>query len=882
MEATSQNLMRGSRMAGWRAVALAGAVLCLAGDRPAQAQQGVVIEHVPIQAAPANVDIKINLRISAPGRSVVYARVYFKLLSQQTYRYMDLRPAAYGYTATIAGASVKPPIVQYFIMMLLSDQAVTTYPERNPYGQPFEIIVNESKPAKGTPGVPVTPPGVGAQPTAPAQAPPQILDKLQRMESQPTMAQQPDSAAPAQLEFISASGEAQILALSPEPMSNVPASEVVIAASFLSDAGIDSASIRVTLDREDVTDQGEVSPFMVSISPHNLSPGEHRVAITAKDVNGKIVAPLAWRFSVLGAGSYTETEVAVKPSIATGVVYAESRNEKFSGLKLENNNLGANISGSYGAVAYNGQVFFTSLEDKALQPRNRFSFTAGTPWLTVGLGDVNPRFDELILWGQRVRGFSAALRLGSIFNVDFVTGATLRTVAARLGPGNTLLRSGTFERKLLGVRPSFGSGRHFQWGLTMLKVRDQLNSLKPGESSVTPRDNLVMGSDLLIAFDSHRFEFKASAAASLLSKDITNGPLSKEEVEEQFDVNLPFDPASIKKFFILNESTIPLDPRGGGSLAYNLALRLNYFDNYLQLGYKRIGGEYFSLGNTFLRNDVQGFFAYDRIRMFRNRIYLNLGLERYDEHFSEIDDTPKTALNTFSYGLSVFWAQNLPSLSFNMRNYRRDNNVDTLGVSGTLDNRENALTRDFSFSINYDAVVFDLNHTISLNLTSSNRNDEFGSRRLVGVPPGDLNSNVQLISVHTRYNNPLTTTLTYAHNSSNVANGLTTFKYNLLSGRGEYAMLRDKLKLYGGLRSVSASGLSSSSGTTIQSVVDYRQTAFQFGGTYQPAPAHMFTMDFEIIKFANDGGTRNTATNTFTGTASSNDHVIRAHYEFRF
>ena len=93
-------------------------------------------------------------------------------------------------------------------------------------------------------------------------------------------------------------------------------------------------------------------------------------------------------------------------------------------------------------------------------------------------------------------------------------------------------------------------------------------------------------------------------------------------------------------------------------------------------------------------------------------------------------------------------------------------------------------------------------------------------------------------------------------------------------------MLQEKLKAYGGLRMVSASGIGA--GLT-EAVVDYKQTAFQFGGSYQPATAHLFTLDFDFIKFADSGGTRAVGTTTLlTTNPSYNDSMIRAHYEFRF
>jgi hypothetical protein len=460
-----------------------------------------------------------------------------------------------------------------------------------------------------------------------------------------------------------------------------------------------------------------------------------------------------WRFQVFGSAMPAAEEKTKR--YASGIVYAEIRSEKFGGRSLNNNNLGANLSGNRGALRYSASAYFTSLEDKAQQPRNRFVLNAGLPWLNFALGDATPYYDEIILWGRRVRGLQASLNTGWV-NFDFITGQTSRQVDPLyiLEPDTinvgqfitTRQRFGTFQQNLLGLRLSFGSPakRGFLWGFTLLKVRDDKNSLPTDSSNVvqigrvTPRDNLVLGTDIGFALDRRRFEIKASGARSLLSNDILPGPLSADSLKKISNINLPFNPQDFDQWFILNESTSPLDPTGKTSLAYQLALQFNYFNHLLSTGYKQLGSEYLSLGHSFLRNDIRGFFINDRWRMLRNRAYVTLGLESYDDHFNTIDGRPATNLQTWQFSAAIFWNPNLPGLNFNFRNHRRDNAVDTTLVKNFAP--EDNATRDFSLSLNYDVTAFDLDHTITLSVTNSSRVDNI-NRTSPGAISSDVASN---------------------------------------------------------------------------------------------------------------------------------------------
>ena len=423
-------------------------------------------------------------------------------------------------------------------------------------------------------------------------------------------------------------------------------------------------------------------------------------------------------------------------------------------------------------------------------------------------------------------------------------------------------------------------------GFTLLKARDDVNSLAPKESIQTPRDNLIVGSDLLIALKNRRIELKGSVALSFITNDITNGLLTKEKIEDQFDVDLPFDPADFEDFLIINSSTVPLDPRDLTSLAWNVNFKFNYFKHIFQFGYKSIGSEYISLGNSFLRNDLRGFFVRDRFRLYQNKIFLNLGFEQYDDNFSQDNNNPITKLKTINYGISVFPGPGLPNLNFTMRNHNRDNDVDTLKIDttrpvglDTTDNRENNNTRDLSVQLNYGVNFLQLNHTITLGYITSDRDDHF-ARNLT-----ELSSNVQTVSVRTRYNIPLTTTFTFARNDNKFAAGLTTFNFKMFGGRAEYLLFNNKLKTYSGFNFNSASGLNINAIATDTTITDYKRTAFNIGARYQISSSQSISIDGQIIRFIDDGRTINQPTpgvRIVTKNQSFTDRIFRLYYQKRF
>ncbi len=859
----------------------------------------VQIDHLPITFAEAGKSIPVEAQMQTPGRGIVYLRVYYRSTGQSSFRYSEMRPAAQGYLGEIPASFVKPPSLQYFLLALLSDQSVMSMPSRNPYGQPFEILVTAPNRASEprSSGKPNEMPGQSAQPESeqqknetPKSISPQLFEKLRQLES--SMAEAEDEAAAQNEEApsvaASTSEEGPILILSPEPMSTVSNEEVLISASFDPQFDIAPASIQVLLNGRDLTEQADLSPFLVSLNPGKLRSGEYRVALAAEDKSGQKIGPVSWRFQVEARGGGEPSEGFEKKSLASGVVFVDTQHEKFNSVPFDNNSVGGNLEGQNGLLSYRADLFLTSLEDRAFQPRHRFAFTASVPLLTVTLGDAVPYLNDLVLWGRRVRGVQARFYTGWL-NVDFIKGETVREVTPVLG-----LRNGTFSQSLLGVRPSFG-GKTFQLGFMFLKASDDTTSIDPNTAGVAPRSNLVLGSDVLLALMRNRIQFKASVAHAFVTNNTRLPILSKDSVASQYGVDLPFDPASLKSWIVVNESLTPLDPTGGSGLAYQMGFEFNYFNHFITAGFKQIGSQYISFGHAFLRKDIRGFYVNDRWRMLNNRLFLNAGFERYRDHFDAIDNNPSAVLNTIQFGFAINWAPGLPSVNFNFRNHNRDNNIDSLAIallSGanpdtiTTDRREDNRTRDFSFIVNQDVQALNLQHTISLGVTSSarvdRRVDRFGGTRGVGIPASDIVSNLQSLTVRSRFQVPLITTLSFATNQNRSGGQLAPFKYNSLNAQAEYTFPRPSVRAYAGLRFVKASGQFGKATDTTITVIDYAQTGLQVGGSIIFNKQHELVLDLGLLKYNDAGGKLNVPSAILTRNSSFTNAFIRGHYEFRF
>ena len=103
---------------------------------------------------------------------------------------------------------------------------------------------------------------------------------------------------------------------------------------------------------------------------------------------------------------------------------------------------------------------------------------------------------------------------------------------------------GTYDRKLFAIRPSFGNREGGHVGFSYLKSSDDLNSIQHG---IRPKENLVVGSDLLMPFDNRRVELTAQVAMSATNDDITSGTFTDEKIDSIYKDESESQRDNIKK-----------------------------------------------------------------------------------------------------------------------------------------------------------------------------------------------------------------------------------------------------------------------------------------------------------------------------------------------
>ncbi len=416
----------------------------------------------------------------------------------------------------------------------------------------------------------------------------------------------------------------------PEPDELVTETNVLIAASLFGLDNLSQEKIKVFVDQIERTRESIIDKDFITYIPIEMSPGTHTIKIIAGRDDGQRSYEKEWSFRVAG-------EDFKKPVLTySGKITSGFQSEKSDNEELNMGNIGMRFSGTaFDWIKFKSNVKLSTEENPLLQARNRYFFNVEFGRiLDISFGDTNPRLTRFLLDGKRVRGLEASLKFGFV-NIQLIGGELNRSIqggrsvnesysisrtALEEGVGIlTLTRKGyTFKQNLLAGRLSFGRGKYGQLGISVLKVRDDLKSIKReidnasieletnmfdslGLSSgmytysdllsydsqnnlqitldennkwqgLAPQDNIVLSTDLGMYLDHKRIVLEGELALSLLNKNIWDGPLTLAELDTLLDDTtdnsimdidlgeIPIDPADIENIFIIGQGISPLVP----------------------------------------------------------------------------------------------------------------------------------------------------------------------------------------------------------------------------------------------------------------------------------------------------------------------------------
>lgn len=439
----------------------------------------------------------------------------------------------------------------------------------------------------------------------------------------------------------------QAIILSPEAGERVPADQVLVAVTL--PAGADSVTLRV--GSRDATAEAQIAGGVLTWSPAAPLPaGPQRVVVSIRGAE-----PLAWTFTVAPAERVAATPGAPpvsRPSRAVphGTVVVEGGGHSFSGPGADFARekeflpqLWINAGGELGSGwRYAVRSYVSGYESGTAQPVNRFRADLRGSWLSIAAGDVNPVLQDVILAGQHVRGGQLDLRAGP-FRLDLVAGRTGRAIPGALDPldPTRIGRQGTFAQNLVAVRPSIGAGDRFRIGLTVMHVRDDLESIPElrtaADSLLTtlavnpaPRDNLVAGIDVGLRLIGGRVTMRYENAASLYNRDITERHTEAEldSIFETLGVDAPgIDPKDWERFIILNGSLTPLDPSKLTNVAHQLRTTVRAGRHTVSGEWRSVGVDYYTLGHPGLQRDYRGWRIRDSFSLPGDALFVTAGIE---------------------------------------------------------------------------------------------------------------------------------------------------------------------------------------------------------------------------------------------------------------
>lgn len=737
------------------------------------------------------VTITVELQQSSGIDRVLFL---FRGFGESEYRRIEMDLAGNRATASLPGLVITPPFIEYYIVL---------HDNLGPY---------EAYPFSDTPD--------------PLSNPPQ---NTQRMHVR-----------------VPATGDEQVLFLSPDPMNVLLPDEVLISVSLLrADSLVDRTATHLLLDSRDVTDRALFSGDLISFVPANadleLSPGPHTTTVILLDRNGNTYRTYSVSFSIRGESLLSSMVPPGDSFRYNASLQVESRHEDVGTSGQWYNRAGLVFRGSAGDLMVRSNLFVTSDEKTFRQPQNRYFIGAELPWIKLGLGDSYPEFPELVLTGKRVRGLNSSLRLGAV-NLDLAFGSVTRAIEGaelKRFPIDSLLQEqtidpraayaqidsrlwgrysyGTYERNILAVRPSFGSGETWQLGFTWLSGKDDIGSIRYG---LRPQENIVLGTDFLTRIDENRIEISGQAALSAFNSDISSGTFTEAYIDSVFpnERDAIISARNILKSIItFNENLRPLSFKKLSTLAGQASIGLNYFDNALKFTYLYRGTDYTSFGQTYLRTDIQGINILDRIRLLRNQLFATLGFERLNDNTSATKAATTTYTN-LNAALTFYLMTDFPGLTIGYSSFNNDNRlpVDSLAA---VDDR----TSRFYFQSSYN-FEWGAHHTALFSVSSSVRTDNT-------VRAQNIKNRVIALGLGSRFDIPLQTEISLTLNLNRLPSTIVlssrAFNYTALAFHAKYGLLPNVLTIMATL------------GPTVG---DFTRTVIDGGVEWQVTPLMSFTL----------------------------------------
>ena len=278
--------------------------------------------------------------------------------------------------------------------------------------------------------------------------------------------------------------------LTPQHNEKILSDDLVISVSYFEHDDIDISSIKILLDDMDLTEQASIKEnYLILVPSEKIQPGIHNLKLSFANNIGVYFKPIIWSFTII--------EQEKKEYFTySGKVWNDYTDNNIDGYTASYNTSNMNFSIKTEWMNFNFKGRENSLENPLEQSKNRYSISMKNKYIDINYGDFYPQFDPITLNGNRVRGLGFNLNT-KFFQMNMIKGELNRAIQGDLYNSLELLysqeydvdneedynqltidRKGyTFQNDLTALRLSAGNKDRFNWGLNLVKVKDNIESV---------------------------------------------------------------------------------------------------------------------------------------------------------------------------------------------------------------------------------------------------------------------------------------------------------------------------------------------------------------------------------------------------------------------
>ena len=323
--------------------------------------------------------------------------------------------------------------------------------------------------------------------------------------------------------------------ISPQPEQSILMEDLFVALSYFRMKSIDSQSIQVFIDNINMTNRADIRETNLTLVPPEIKSGFHDIKIILTDMDGTVYDPIKWRFFIIG-----DLNKRINRDAYSGKIWNDYVDNKVDSLNSYTNNTNFNFKFDTDWIDINAKLKKSSLENIYSQSKDRYSVNFDLNKLKINYGDFYPSINNFSLSGNRVRGIGFKFDT-KVFQLDLISGELARAIQGK--PSSAMLISDysseyicttngdnpdtddieddyclegsdvnkidisrsdyTFRRDVSAIRLGFGNQSKMNFGINILKVKDDINSVNKNISNASI--NLPYEMEIFEQFNSDQF-----------------------------------------------------------------------------------------------------------------------------------------------------------------------------------------------------------------------------------------------------------------------------------------------------------------------------------------------------------------------------------------